>query len=332
MKKTVWAMALSLAALLASCDTSDDPGGDGGKVYPPLPDGVYIAGVNGKGQACYWVGGNRTDFDVSGAPESISVSEGKVLVSGSNTAIVCYWADGTRYESLYSGKVVISEGKIYQFVGGKIFIDGVKINKDDGYIKTYDMAVSGGTIYLSGLLNSNAGYYIYTAGSSYGSFRSIHRNTEEFTFIPGAITVTDDGKMFIIGYDSDPHFLHTKAWYYTDREFYELEGFGEYDWIKRVAASGDSFFVYRDHHPKTDAATEIHYWVDGRKVTIALPGYYNATDFTISGGKIYVTGFYLYQIGDANQSVQYSTQACYWVDGERYDLDGSSATAIFVEE
>jgi len=47
------------------------------------------------------------------------------------------------------------------------------------------------------------------------------------------------------------------------------------------------------------------------------------TMFAVSRGRVYLTGY---------EWDGHKYTACYWVDGVRYDLDGSRATSIFVEQ
>jgi len=342
MKKVVF-LVISLAILFTSCDTLSDSGSDDVPVYSPLPEGVYIAGFyrvtnnnsssSSTETSCYWVGDRRIDLNI-GIPGSISVSDGRVLVLSPTLfeGKSYYWVDGTRYEhrNFPNRKVVINKGKIYQLENRDVWIDGIKETIREG-VDAYDMAVSGGYIYLSGIWKIGYSYYdvgyIYKHySSSRWSSHDICRNTEEFTFIPIAITATDEGKVYVAGYDS--YYNHTKAWYYTDGDFFELEGFGKTDQITRITAYGGSFFVYKNNidYP-TIPIKDVSYWVDGKKVTIDFPANFNVTDFVVMGGKTYIVGYYITMTGNV-----YQTQACYWVDGVRYDLDGSMATAVFVEE
>jgi len=335
---------ITLAALtMVSCQHDSGDKGDN-RVFKPLPAGVYIAGYtvgqSGAAQACYWTGDSRVFLDGSSA-DSISVSDGTVLVIGPSY----FWIDGTRYEfpNYTNRKVVISGGKVYKFDGSAthLWVDGVKIST--GYstnFSAYDIAVLNEKIYLAGVYKPSpqagytAGYMVYSGpyyysqlnDSYYFDDRIWHNITDNNEFIPRAIAVADDGAAYVAGTDS--YYNHSKGWYYTKGNFYELEGFDGTNRINKIAVSGGKLYVFGGIRLPYEYLTEYEYWADGEKTTAVVTDYSAAYDAAVSGDKVYMAGYYFHTLPNGTSI----SAACYWIDGERHDLDGSAATAIFVAE
>jgi len=345
MKKTVWAAALSLVALLASCDTgggnnpvnSPDSGNtDNGPVYSPLPEGVYIAGEIWENAeigkigyggyhgtietACYWTDSGRIIPDVYYSQSlSITVSDGKVLVTG------YYYApdedgpseiNGSKYHLYYCYWV---DGMRYTPGGFKYvaFDNGNVSVINDNYIDNFfvrAVTARNGKVYAAGsFYDQNKMWTCYFVD---GVRYDIAPYTISYEYHPKAIAVTAKGEVHIIGTNG----YHSPDWYYADGKLLELQGAEKYS-LNKIAFSNDKVYVFGSF--RNEDKINHAYWVDGEMVAVNLPEIYTIKDYAVSNGKVYMAGYYLRGS---------KTQACYWVDGERHDLDGSAATAIFVEE
>jgi len=342
MKKWIFAVIFSVAALLVSCKADDNNGDEDSIILTPPPPGVYIAGsaVNqdGVSQACYWIGNDRVFLD-GNILGFISVSDGTVLVIGaSHNGKTYYWIDGVRYEltNYPNRKVIISGGKVYKFDGissRSLWVDGVEMRRysDSNNFEAYDIAVFNGVIYIAGAFKPSpgtgyvAGYLIYDR--SWGEFWLWENITDnsEFTFVPRAITVGKDGAVYIAGTDPEISFRHSKGWYYTGGNFYELEGFDGNNRINKIVVDNGKLYVFDG--PSNGKPYE--YWVDGKKVAAVGTENYTVYDAAVSDGTVYMTGFHSVLLSDDT----ITSAAFYWVDGERFNLGISAeALAIYVEE
>jgi hypothetical protein len=252
MKNMIWVAALILAVLFASCENINDgfdSNPDNGTIKP-LPDGVYIAGYYYKGskqQACYWTDNKRINLDGCDTA-SILISDGHVLVTGrNNKGESCYWVDGIRYDSDFR-QVVINGGKIYKLTKqGKVFIDGIEWSMTVNYNYNFNTIVAAeGNVYAAGIIYQD--YAVYFKNSGYNL---ICNNTSEFSFIPVAITVTENGTVYIAGYDDSS----SKYWYYANGNFIEIEELTGYKSIKKLMVSDGDIYVFQDMNIDWD------YWV-----------------------------------------------------------------------
>jgi len=350
MKKLFFVVFFSFTALLISCkhDGSNEVNNELNNAgFHPLPVGVYIAGItfnqDGESQACYWNGNDRILLNggEKKMADTISVSDGRILVTGGD----CYWIDGEQHEltNYTNSKAVISGGKVYKmYNAANIWIDEVEITYPassplfNTNFKAHDIAVFNNVIYLAGIYNpppnplQTVGY-LFSDQEQGWTWHNIISNTDVFSFFPEAITISNDGTVYIVGTDSkDLYFSlnHSKAWYYTKGWFYELEGFDENNRIKKITISDGKLHVF-------DFLKKPEYWVDGKKYTVItseysdiVSEYSEVNDIAISEGTVYTAGNYAYLLPNGKPKMV----ACYWVDGERYDLDGFMATAIYVEE
>lgn len=308
MKKCLFTAIVSLAVLLTACDSTDDFS---------ISRGAYIAGYFGYGlgtRACYWINGRRVALNGYYA-DSIKVSNGRLLITGffrASTPI-------TDMEEFF-GSTAFINGETYPlyncyWINGKRYdtyyvqeenepridretsaywVNGERIKIDD--FRPSAITVSGGTVYVAG-------------------------ERREY--------ITED-----LGNGSSIYYMKRIYTYYANGQFYDLQDIQEE--FQKLRDNGIWFIDY-------DAITKIQvydgrvyifgtypfngYWVDCERVTLDFPEGTFVRDYAISGGKFYMVGFYGYY-----QQSEDQPYACYWVDGERYDLNGSSAMAIFVAE
>jgi hypothetical protein len=235
--------------------------------------------------------------------------------------------------------IVISGGKTYALTySGRVLIDGVEweygtlsINNYSVKFRASAIAVAGGRLYVAGSYGYfNASPVICFAGNAYTVICN-NANTDEFIFIPDTVSVAEDGTAYVAGHSgSGPEAQH---WYYANGEFTKIQGLtglgSNRDGVKRITVSGGNVYVFKKDYAY---GNEYAYWVNGEMTAFTLPepdtiippitGSY-VEDVAIFGGRMYMAGSYW-------NGAKY--QACYWVDGVRYDLDGSVVTAVFVEE
>jgi hypothetical protein len=333
MKKIVFAIVLGTALLLASCVMEDS-----GAKFDPLPSGVYVAGVTENtdkqssmlGKPCYWNGAERIDLEGYDT-YAISASGGRVLVQGNSEMSFSsdgYWVDGEWHPSPFSD-VSLAKAK---FSGGKICLvpEGRSIVYIDGEAKDFptavaDIVVSGGRVYTACFRT----YFIDDTANDYGVFL---RSGEYIK----AMTVAEDGTVYIAAIDGTGT---ADAWWYGangQKHFLEGSDFGHYystyfNTIVKITVSGGKVYVFdcrkvnlNSNNPYKFYVPDNCYWVDGEKIKVNLPeSGFIVCDYALANGKLYMAGGY--KDGD-------KYQACYWVDGQRHDLDGAVATAIYVEE
>ena len=307
-------MVIFLAMVLTSCPT------DGGTYISPLPSGVYIAGTCNDGEQlpCYWTGGRRVVLNGYQA-DSITVSDNKVLVTGffltpyeetsglydiedaggnKYNLVRCYWLNGSRNELRWGETVMLVDGKAH-------------IAGNDNFW-ALDAVVHDGKVYAVGIAAYTVCYFI--DNERYDIVR--YETSDEFYYYPDRITVTADGAVFVAGHSvARDNYERDKCWYYTGGKFTEIRDSALADPfpIRRIIVSDGTVYVFDYNNV---------YWVDGEKVTPNLPEGSYVFDYAVTKDNFWMVGSYQ----NGNQG------ACYWVDGERYDLDGSMATAIFVAE
>ena len=331
MKKLFIAVIFIFSILFATCNNPDSNTENTEEeiIYTPPPTGVYIAGITDDGQFCYWTDNNRIDIGFyRNWPESIMVSDGSVLVFGDNGL---YWVDGERYEimNFENRKVIINRGKVYKFEGPRNFwIDGVLIENTNYFnsgFDFYDFDVFNGKMYITGIRNvTKRPLYIFEY-DRYFLINFITIDAEITSFIPKAITVSDDGTVYVFGQNA--RYNPDKAWYYSEGIFYEIEEFNNSFSGCRITVSDGKVYIFPDLNNVREAGFFCNYWIDGKKVSVSVTDG-NIRYITVSGGKTYMAGLYLKAISED----EYTTAACYWIDGVRYNLDGQGASAIYVKE
>jgi hypothetical protein len=288
--------------IFTSCD-SDTSG------YEPT---VYVGGSymdNGQQKACYWVNGKRHILDGESV-NSITAVNGKVYAAGyyrqRGSSNACYWADGYRYDlpglldDDYSvGRISVDDGNVY-IVGATdngvcYWVNGIRNNPPAGGIMR-DVFASGGKVYISGH---------YTAGSFVKACYWINGVRQELPgsegFFAGIIAVKNN-----IVYIAGRSFFDGGSCYWVNGKqfiFPEIE-------IISLAVSKDNVYI----------AYEDGFYKNGKFYREYPEGSYVSfyTKFAVSHGKIFMCGN-MYTPG-------------YFIDNTFYDLDGSAATAIYVEE
>ena len=334
MKKKLF-IIVSAVLVFTSCPM--DSTGNSGPVFYPLPDGVYIAGIS-DGQACYLAGDTRVMLDGARA-SSITVSDGIVFVKGwyNNYAIQniipCYWINDVRYD-IQTNDVSMVDGKFYTLYNDKVWLDGVQMTPDNFSVSRF--TVHEGVVYA---IMSSYGSSSYAIGDN--AYYNIPKpNGATFSFYPRNITVSEDGLFFILVSASQlaDGSWTDRYWYYDGSEYIELEDVDVSNWTLSMRAFNNNVYVTGFSVDSTYTTQEdqsvhliatvsrVYCWVNGKKETIEMPDNSIIEDVKMFGGKIYVIGSYI------TGTYPTTTQACYWIDGERFDLDITRATAIFVEE
>jgi len=135
------------------------------------------------------------------------------------------------------------------------------------------------------------------------------------SFYLADMAVSENGTVYVAG-----HFVGGKGFFYADGQLVELQGYE--DWysnfgIKGIAVSQGKVYVWSDFFDIRE------YWVNGVKFPLYFSDSEGVENMAVKNGIIYMVGGY--RRGD-------TLQACYWADGERHDLSGLYATAIYAEE
>lgn len=333
MKKFVFVISI-IAALFISCRSESSDA-------PPLPRGMYIAGVyNGMGayQVCYWTDSSIVPL----AGPSLMVSYDHVFsisvsgISGSTVFVASSiphsmptiaWLDGTHYVFQDSWDFIFNNNKIYKVrSNGVILADDAQISPVDFYVRNY--TVHDGTVYAAGYCNHDWAYPAYSIDAD---IYNITLSEDMTRFYSDAITVGADGAVYIAGHEYADDSSNKKCWYYVDGEFIELvDFFIHYDSIRRIKVSNGKFYVFGSnrHWGSSILPNKFKYFVDGSEITISLPDNFNMFALDVHDGKVYALG------NRKNSKEPYT--ACYWVDGELHDLPGyipySIATAMFIAE
>jgi hypothetical protein len=229
------------------------------------------------------------------------------------------------------------------------WVDGRRIMLENSNSTAQYIEVVDGRVVVSGFLNVNPSAIweggnpcYWMDGKRYEDYwerkEEIIRNGKEYTvsgssiFIDGekviidnfsvyAIYVSADGTVYAAGRKRDTDSGKYMGCYYVNGEFFELQNNEPDDYPGNITVSNGKVYIFhRNYYGMRDG---FSYWVDGEKIRIDVPENHLVQDCAVANGKVCMVGGY-------KRGEQW--QAWYWIDGVQYDLDGSYANAIYVEE
>jgi len=354
-KNTVCFLILTLVfALAVSCSSAGEDG-DVNNSGNNSSNGVsvYVAGGWADDETmayCYWKNGVRYDlplpagYEIDDEAIGIAVYEGSVYVSGivfsGDDVIPCYWKDGTRFDLLIpadayadreSSSITVYEGSVY--VLGTYYTGSYETyNSTACYWKdvvrfdlpvlagdaagAYGIAVSGGSVYVSGVYWSADGLIPCYWKDSVRFDLPVPAGNDgvasEIAVSGGSVYVSG---IYYSGSWSDGTFQST-ACYWKDGIRIDLpvpaEAKGE---ASGITVSGGSVYVSGAYYTGN---WEIPcYWKDGVRFDLPVPAgnIAGAYGIAVSGGSVYVVG------GGINIDLnQQPSTGYYWKDGVRIDL------------
>jgi len=309
---------ITLAALtMVSCQHDSGDNDSGGRAFEPLPAGVHVAGFEvprpGKWLPVYWTGSRRVSLEIppwtTGAatfyfsPKTVSIA---YTVAGNGVV----WITGTFDYTDSNG--IVHRGYCY-------WINGTYYEFPDYAVFT----AHDGAVYAAGR-TADPPYYIGVWRYENGVREEIGRMDGTSAY-PHTIAVGADGTVYVVGGTNVDGVYKYKCWYLSGGAFAEYH---EYDYdqmdypvlLENMKVTGGRIIAY---FIKPQAAAPYiewsDYWIDDLQFPIERPDDSYINDVAVSGDTVYMAG-------------HCRDGACYWIDGERHDLDGFAATAIFVAE
>ena len=301
MKKMILA-SLSVMALM-SCGS-----GAGGA-------NIYVSGYNGNDTtAVYLQNGTQVNLNNDSRPAKaagIFVDSGNIYVVGqcdtSTTAYACYWTNGTK---TFLKSTSTTD---YQTIGNGIYVANGKVYVAGQIVKT-------GTG-----INSAAAYWVDNTASCK------ELSGPELKGDASSVFVTSAGDIYIGGMENaTPDAGLEDATYWNNNSYVHV---ADHTYIKSIYVSGGKVYS-AGYETNSYGSPKAVYYIGGEKQTMDIPSeatISQATGIYVVGTDVYVSGYYTIQ--------QLSgTQAAYWKNGVKVDLEpiyplGSDyyASAIFVK-
>ena len=334
MKKFI--IAVILAVLFASCGDDDIGGGSGSGGSGGTGNGfIYIGGSytdSGVEKACYWVDGER--YELNGTSVENIIAVGNTMYAAGyydedGVLKACYWINQTRHdlsglriEGFYDyGQISVDSGNVY-IVGvydgngnednAKVtyWVNGIRREPPaDGIMS--DVYAANGSVYIVGSYDDGGTLKpCYWINGSRLELPNIAAGSPDW--IGGTIIVKDNKIYVSCNFD----FEYSSYW---------IDGVQQKvltDAIIAFAVSGGDVYMAGSSGVYKNSEIIIYQEYDNR---MTFPPFH--TMFAVSRGKVYTCGSESEYINGG-----YVYNACYWVDGEQFFLDGAYAYAIFVKE
>lgn len=317
---------VSIIPILTSCS-------DFKETEPSTPVDIYIAGQYSNGSydvAVYWLNGKRTNLSAEESyASSIWVDGSDIYVGGAykegEIMLACYWKNSTRedFSTLASGvkSIMLSKGNVY--AAGSSRLEGmksytacywknkIKTNIWDENATAKDIYVVEDEVYIAGT---------YYDQSTYNWVACYWKKNGQRVELPGEWTVVSG--IQVVGSDvyvsgNCEHGDYPIPCYWKNRTRIIMEGSAQ---VYSLFVSGSSVYAagaYLNSHDDWTAC----YWKDGK--IYDLPGdNAGARDIAVIGCDIYAVGNY-----------QWTPRvACYWLNGNKLDLDVNAyAAKVFVK-
>jgi hypothetical protein len=209
----------------------------------------------------------------------------------------------------------------------KVFRQHAVIRDQIVTIKIYDrdLVLYNPSVYMAGTIPAGIGWRAVYWKNGVMAELDTPTDSDYIMSEANAIT-TSGGRVYVAGWYRLPDVNKHIACYWRDGARIDVElGDAEFDAANDIFVSGDGT-VYMagtsyDLDIQDTTTNRPCYWINTTKHILSMPaGYSNgqAQSITVSGGKVYVAGFY------GNEGPVSDYTACYWVDGERFALPSPS--------